>query len=621
MKIQNRTFLMLLAAVTLAGKLTAQTPFWSEKFTSGIPAGWTNVDASGQSIVWTWCSNPALGDTDPGCPQPWDDALNQQVAFQATTASTGFVTLDSDDAGELNKDHISQLTTTAINCTGKSQVFLSFQTHIGVFQHVADDLAIVRVSTDKTTWTTYKVFNGIIGTNVGNRWSANPEVPIVDITPTAANKATVYLQFQWTGNYDYHWNIDDIGLYPENPLPRHDLAFSDIFYPASSYATPVSQIATDTFGFYGFVSNPGLAAQTNVKLKAWITDNNDLLIYADSITLPELAAGVVDSQITIPSSFAPELPVGAYKLRYSVTSDSLDQRPADNYTENEFLVTNSVFSKEDGPEQFFRPTNLTDPWYVGNYYRMSKASQENYQAIETAFTFTTDEAMDNLPITDVEATIYLLRVNNNINDNLGNLDDAAFLNSFQWVGIASYSAPDTLVDDGSIKTIALEDLNSPVTKIGVPLEKGARYFLAIGYEGASSNTYHGFNDDNNYLFTSSLIYTSDWGTFGGDVNCVLRMAISLVTSTDDKPLPDSAMNVFPSPTSDVVNVEVKFDNPMDATITIADLTGRVIMFEDRPGLTNEVLSYNLPKNLAAGTYLARIATPEGTKTKRFVVVK
>jgi hypothetical protein len=44
----------------------------------------------------------------------------------------------------------------------------------------------------------------------------------------------------------------------------------------------------------------------------------------------------------------------------------------------------------------------------------------------------------------------------------------------------------------------------------------------------------------------------------------------------------------------------------------------VIVTEDRPGLTNEMLSYQLPQ-LASGTYLARIATKEGTKTKKFVV--
>jgi hypothetical protein len=56
------------------------------------------------------------------------------------------------------------------------------------------------------------------------------------------------------------------------------------------------------------------------------------------------------------------------------------------------------------------------------------------------------------------------------------------------------------------------------------------------------------------------------------------------------------------------------------TITIAELSGRTIRIEDKKGLTNETLTYNLPE-LASGTYLARIATKEGTLTKKFVVQK
>ncbi len=37
-------------------------------------------------------------------------------------------------------------------------------------------------------------------------------------------------------------------------------------------------------------------------------------------------------------------------------------------------------------------------------------------------------------------------------------------------------------------------------------------------------------------------------------------------------------------------------------------------------MTSQRLSYPLPQ-LSAGTYLARIATPEGTLTKKFVVQK
>jgi hypothetical protein len=118
-----------------------------------------------------------------------------------------------------------------------------------------------------------------------------------------------------------------------------------------------------------------------------------------------------------------------------------------------------------------------------------------------------------------------------------------------------------------------------------------------------------------------MVFTDQWylAGFGNDYAAVMRMDIALASSTDEKALADNVMNVFPNPVNDVVRLKVEFEQATDATITIAQLDGRVIRYENREGLTNETLSYELP-SLASGTYLARIATKEGTKTKKFVVL-
>jgi hypothetical protein len=97
------------------------------------------------------------------------------------------------------------------------------------------------------------------------------------------------------------------------------------------------------------------------------------------------------------------------------------------------------------------------------------------------------------------------------------------------------------------------------------------------------------------------------------------MGISLVTSTDNNPLADNTMSIFPNPVvNGNVNLDLNFVQPTDATITIADMSGRVISVRDRKGVTQEKVNFNLPQ-LATGTYIARIATKEGTLTKKFVV--
>ena len=209
--------LPVIALLLLACMVQAQTPFWSEDFAGGIPTGWTNNDPSGNNAIWTWCNDPAAGNAQAGCPSVWDDALNAQVPFAATTAGNGFATVDSDEYGNIPSNHVSELTTDAIDCSTKSEVWITFQTHIGVFTLDAESNALLRVSTDGMTWTPFTVFPGL---STAVRWSANPESPIIDISSVAAGSSTVYVQWQWTGNYEYNWNLDDIEIYDQNPTPR-----------------------------------------------------------------------------------------------------------------------------------------------------------------------------------------------------------------------------------------------------------------------------------------------------------------------------------------------------------------------------------------------------------------
>jgi len=598
------------------GILNAQlsTPFWSENFTNGVPTNWTISDASGQNILWTWCPNPALGNDDPGCSSIFEDALNGQVPFKSTTATTGSMLLDSDEPGNLNKNHIAQLTTSTINCAGKNEVYITFQTHIGVYSLAAEANAVLRVSTDGTNWTNYTVFPGLTTTI---RWSENPETPIIDISATAANQANVLIQWQWTGNWEYMWNLDDIEIYDQNPTPRNDLAISAFFYPPSSFATPVSQIASDSFQFEINLSNNGLNPQTNLVVTAFVKEDGGSSFYSQAINIPVLEAGVKDTSIVFPMLYAPELNTGLYTVGYTLSADSTDQRPVDNAREDNFVVSNDQFAKEDGPEQGYRPSAGGD-WAVANTYRMNGGNFELYKATQAEFAFSTDA--NEIAPGEVEAAIYLFKVNDDVAEDFSDFDGSSILSSStEWLGVASYEAPDSL-GNYELQQIDIADLNTGLP--GVVLQPGSRYILAIEYANNSALVYHAFNDDIFYYQPSTFIFNSDWNTggFGGDVNALLRMNISLVSTTDEQVLPDNTLSLFPNPVYETLQLGVQFEEPTDATITVADINGRVITFEDRTGLTNETLSYQLPQ-LASGTYLARIATAKGSLTRKFIVIK
>jgi hypothetical protein len=401
-------------------------------------------------------------------------------------------------------------------------------------------------------------------------------------------------------------------------VARHDVGFADFFYPVSSFATPVSQIGTDTFGFSAQVANYGILAQSNVKVTAKVLDitAGGTELFSSTLTVASIAPGDT-SDFIFTERFTPELPIGEYAIQYSVSADSTDQLPSDNLRTNKFFVTELTFAKEETPTQGFRPSSTGD-WTIGNYYVMSTGSLDKFRAIGAEFAFATNP--DEVAAADVEASLNLFKVNDDVDANFSNFDGSQlFSPSLEWVGVSEYAAPDTY-EDYDLDVAELFDANSGAS--GVPLVTGGRYFLTMSYADASNLVFHAFNSAVVAPFVSTVLFTDEWGLggFQGNPNAVLRMYLSLESSTDNTPLPVSSLTVSPNPVRDAVTLKVDFDKATDATITIADINGRVIRMEDKSGLTKERITYNLPE-LAAGTYLARIATAEGTRTLKFVVAK
>ena len=592
--------LTLLAVAQLA---QAQV-FYTQNFSGGgIPSGWATTDGSGQNAFWEYCAGPSSACVD----------MYNQPLYASTSVANGFMVMDSDAAGDLPSNHISRLTSSVIDCSGRAQIFATFETYIGVFEVPTDGKALFQVSTDNATWTTY---NFIPGLDVTNRFSDNPYVAMIDISAVAANQATVYLRWEWTGRFEYWWMLDDVNLTTTDPTPPNNLSLSGFFYPVSSYSTPVSQIKTDTFGFSGLVTNIGSAAQTNVKLKAEVVNSANAVIFTTSETIPLVEVGEVDVPIVLPNQFVPNLAEGLYSIRYTVSADATDTAPANNVAGDDFLVSDFVFAKEEEPTGGLRPGTVID-YSVANLYQMSSASLENYKAL--GFEISAAVNAGDPPLGQAAVTAYLLRVNDDILPDFSNFDDAAFLSpSLELKGLTSFEFPDDAV---SYTPYAIELIDDNEGS-GIALDKGARYFATITYADASNLVFQANSDATTHTFVSSLVYTDQWytGGFGEDYNAYIRMIIELSTATDDIPLPESALTLFPNPVKDVLNLEVSFEQATNATITIADINGRVIKIDNRDGLTNEVLTYQLPQ-LAAGTYLARIATEAGTKTKKFVVVK
>ncbi len=176
---------------------------------SALQYEWTLDTNPGWTMEGQWAyGQPTGGGGQYGGPDPTSGATGSNVL--------GY-NLAGDYANNLPETH---LTSTAIDCSGLTNVTLSFQRWLGVEQP-AYDHAYIRVSNNGSTWTT-------IWQNSAEVADSSWTLQEYDISAVADNQSTVYLR--WTmGTTDTSWqycgwNIDDIQIWatgggPECTIP------------------------------------------------------------------------------------------------------------------------------------------------------------------------------------------------------------------------------------------------------------------------------------------------------------------------------------------------------------------------------------------------------------------
>ncbi|MBK8658075.1 MAG: Omp28-related outer membrane protein [Bacteroidetes bacterium] len=205
---------LMVTAFTIG--LFAQATIYTQNFSStSLPSGWQNVDETGNG-AGTWTRKTSAH------------------GFASTSAANGFYIFDSDLLGNDSKPENASLISAAINCSANSHVALQFEHY---FQQFQSSSGTVFVSTDNSNWT--QIYQA-------NSTSPNPETVTLNLTPYAANQATVYLKFNYSGNYDYWWAIDDIKLFEPAAL---DIAVTALDVP--KYASLSNEFVS------GVVTNKG----------------------------------------------------------------------------------------------------------------------------------------------------------------------------------------------------------------------------------------------------------------------------------------------------------------------------------------------------------------------------
>jgi len=410
------------------------------------------------------------------------------------------------------------------------------------------------------------------------------------------------------------------------PFGPRDIKQVDPFYTPLSVQTPLSQIFSDTFGFATSVLNTGTETATNVKVVAQVQTAAGAVLYSDTVTILSIAVGdtvrttdVGDFGLFVPTQ-ANGVVIGQHNIVYNITTDGTDARPTDNNSVARFNVTETLFAKEIDIVQASRPGTLPDKWSWGNIYTTSPATFEKFEARGITFTYACNAAPDPQP-NEIAASLSLFRVNDDILQDFSNFNPTMFPpeSGMTFAGFGIFQAPANAVNY-QLHEVPLLDFNTGLDF--VPLEPNTRYFAAVTYEVPFNTVFQAYGNEATLPGVSDLLYLTGWsGGFVGDPDPLIRLNIYVETIDTKEALPSNSMSIMPNPVFDNLTLQFDFEQVTPATITLAALDGRVITVDDRPsGVQKDQLQYPVA-HLAAGTYIARIATAEGTLTKKFVVVK
>ncbi|CAN5373836.1 hypothetical protein BH11BAC1_BH11BAC1_27440 [soil metagenome] len=308
--------------------VTQSPPFFTEDFASGIPGTWTNVDNSGNNVQWRTTTTGAFNTFTP---------VDEQLSTVGTSALNGYLIMDSDSAGLAGTaSQNTDLTTTAINCTGHTSVFISFSEY---FAQYGNSTGTVRASNDGIAWVdVHMAHQGL----VSDSGTANPYLLEFDISAIAAGQSTVYIRFTYEGANDYWWFVDDLQLYEPSAT---DLAVNSIGKLNEGYTqVPLSQATT--LNLSAEVKNMGLNAATNGSALLEVVDaGSTLTVFSETINLSSINPGA--SQTVVPSTgFGPST-AGMYYSRVTVSIAGDGNVSNDVLLSDTVTVSDTVYARDD----------------------------------------------------------------------------------------------------------------------------------------------------------------------------------------------------------------------------------------------------------------------------------
>lgn len=341
---------------------------WKDDFSA--PNKWviSNKTSDNQNWVITKISSTSAG-YNTGT---WVDTAN-------VSEQNGYALFDSDGVGADGGSQNADITTKGtIDLTNYPNVEIRFRQRVNLWQNTVTN---VQITTDNgTTWTTYNV-------NAGRPVSTKFEETVgLNISAAAGGKPNVRVRFNYVGQWDYLWSIDDVQIVVsannEMVLNTAWLDFAAGGY-ARGYFSNIPASQEPVLAFYkGAIFNNGTNNQTNVRLNVEIDDNDSILHTVIGDSLPISLVGAKDTiyadTVSTDTYFLPELTLASYNVNFNLTQDQVDEEISNNDYKISFNVTDTVFARDVKKVTYTGPSRYTDGVdgdKVGVEYYISKASE------------------------------------------------------------------------------------------------------------------------------------------------------------------------------------------------------------------------------------------------------
>jgi hypothetical protein len=616
----------------------ASTTVWSEDFSSGIPAGWSQVGTPA-TAQWEYrgpTTTPSNASGSRGAFSGINNTPPSNDALASTTTGNGFMIFDSDyldnsgssatmGMGTAPAPHVGRLFTDTIDLSLNPQVELAFETYARRF--FSSWFVAFSIDGGVTYNDTIEFFSdATIATNAS---TINGEEAVANVSSIIGGQANVVMQFIFdgtpgnaNGNGYYYWMIDDIELRtpPANQFffttwngsPAHDMIYNSngAEYPKYGFMNSNQIVPVE---FDSNILNYGTQAQTNVTLDVEIWDNTSgtptLLTTISAPGCPTLASGDTCNfnDLTTPT-WTPPAMQASYLIVYKAVSDTINGMAVTEADTFNFFVNDAVYSTDRNNIDNYVGTNSAAAEIIAMGVMYSLNNEDPLNA-GGGLVYIDGASIELSALTDSTADIEIAFF-----DTTGFEFNAGFTTNPTAAFRKSFTLNSSLVG-----TNAFFDLSTN----GLPLALPAQPYLMIVnfFPNATDGVIRIANDQSfDQPGISTVMQLGDGNWFGGFTSDVhegtfIRLEVGEYVSSIKESEVDG-FSVYPVPSNGTGYVE--FDNGGEYTITILDIIGNQIFSKEESVNSNERIDFDIT-NYSSGVYLVNIKGEDTNKTVKITV--